>query len=214
MKAAKHKNGSVDSNGVGTRISCASYRSCDEFIDVQRLRSLDGYLARRIERYVNTKVDDPRLNSACEISLTKTSIHPERAHWQWTEEALEFTMLMEFIETLPYKSTGRVVITYYDHSCLSPLQTDPQQVGDFIWFQTNLRKRFYLKSEQTGKKVYIDSYSALFDTANQQLGADVSDSLAFSIRVEGQFTDKFRREIAVPRTDLARKPALLEESCR
>jgi hypothetical protein len=61
---------------------------------------------------------------------------------------------------------------------------------------------------RTNEKLYVDSYSAWFDTVNQYHGTDEYDGLAFSIRVDGVFTDEFRKQIPVPESNPASAPAL------
>jgi hypothetical protein len=47
-----------------------------------------------------------------------------------------------------------------------------------------------------------------FGTVNQNHGADASDGLTFSIRVDGVFSDEFRKNISFPETNRASAPAL------
>ena len=54
--------GSLDRFEVDARISYPSYKSFDEFIDVERLRSLDGYLTERIKRHIKTQKEDYFIN--------------------------------------------------------------------------------------------------------------------------------------------------------
>ncbi|MFL6468583.1 MAG: hypothetical protein ACJ72Z_11560 [Pyrinomonadaceae bacterium] len=44
---------------VDPRVSYPSYKSMDEFIDIERLRSLDGYIRNKIKRRL-TEHDDPK----------------------------------------------------------------------------------------------------------------------------------------------------------
>ena len=60
----------------------------------------------------------------------------------------------------------------------------------------------------TGEKLYVDTYSAWFDSVNQFHGSDPVDGLSFSIRVDGIFTDEFRKLIPTPERNLASTPAL------
>ena len=59
----------------------------------------------------------------------------------------------------------------------------------------------------TGKKLYVDGFSAWFDSVNQFHGGDPCDELAFSIRVDGRFTDKFRSAIPRPAFNLSSTPS-------
>src|SRR5918998_4047789 len=47
---------------VDPRIKYPCYKSFDEFIDVGRLRSLDGYIAERIRRHISARQDSYFLN--------------------------------------------------------------------------------------------------------------------------------------------------------
>lgn len=47
---------------VDARITYPCYKSFDEFIDVERLRSLDGYIIERINRHIKAEMDSFFLN--------------------------------------------------------------------------------------------------------------------------------------------------------
>ena len=81
-------------------------------------------------------------------------------------------------------------------------------LADFIWFRTNLRKPFYMLNPESEDKLYVESYTAWFDTVNQFHGTDSCEGLTFSIRVDGVFADAFRERIPVPEVNLASTPAL------
>lgn len=230
MKTQVDESGMIKA-GVDPRISYPCYKSFDEFIDVERLKSLDGYITERIHRHIAAQQDDYflnafRLNASSpyqpgtrEIWLARTK--PDLPYnyldldkpelWRRTEAAGEFSLLMDFIDTLPFKATGRMLIMY-DYSANSvPAHRDhlsPEICNNFIWFRTNLRKPFYLLNHESGEKLYVNSYSAWFDTVNQFHGSDGCEGLSFSIRVDGIFTDQFRAGIPSPGYNLASTPAL------
>jgi hypothetical protein len=63
-------------------------------------------------------------------------------------------------------------------------------------------------NHRTDEKLYVESYSAWFDTVNQFHGTDPGEGITFSIRVDGIFNDEFRRRIPVPVSNRASTPAL------
>ncbi len=216
---------------VDPRISYPCYKSFDEFIDVERLRSLDRYMSERITRRLAAPASDYFLNEhrldantphqpgAKEIWLTRTLpgtpynyLDLDRPElWRPTEEAREFSSLMDFIATLPFKALGRVLVIYDETGVAVPAHRDhldTELCHEFIWFRTNLNKPFYILNHHTNEKLYVESYSAWFDTVNQFHGSDAHQGLAFSIRVDGIFTDEFRRGIPVPAANPASTPAL------
>lgn len=222
--------GEFDENTpVDPCISYPSYKSFDEFIDVQRLRSLDGYITQRVKRRLRAQKDYKFYTGPYKLNddnpdrpgsrmiylafsempdsyfdLDKTEL------WHPTEVANEFSLLMDFIKTLPFKSTGRMLIMYDDAPREVPAHRDhieTELCHDFLWFRTSLKKPFYMLNHKTGAKKYVDGYTAWFDSVNQFHGSDPYDGLSFSIRVDGHFTDEFKAAIPTPEYNLASTPS-------
>ena len=217
---------------VDPRISYPCYKSFDEFIDVARLRSLDSYLAEKIDRHIKTYPADYFLNlyrlsaetpyapgvRQIWLSYTKAGLPLDYLDmvdkidaWEPTEFAGEFAELMDFIETLPFALKGRMLIIYDDGGLTVPAHRDhldTEICNEFLWFRTNLKKPFYMLNQNTGEKKYVETYSAWFDSVNQYHGSDACEGLSFSIRVDGVFTDEFRKLIPKPSFNPASTPAL------
>lgn len=215
---------------VDTRISYPSYKSFDDFVDVERLKSLDAYLTEKIaERFAAQndyqfytgpyKLDNglPSRPGSRMIYLAESE-QPDSYFdldntqvWHRSEESKNFQLLMEFIDTLPFKATGRMLIMY-DHQArqVSPHRdhVETEICHEFIWFRTNLKKPFYMLNHKSGEKQYVNSYTAWFDSVNQFHGSDAVDGLTFSIRVDGRFTDEFRNMIPVPDFNISSTPSL------
>ena len=217
---------------VDSRITYPCYKSFDEFVDVARLRSLDAYITERINRHIKTQQDDYFLNlyrlsaetpyqpGVREIWLSRTKADLPLDYldmvdktdlWELTKEAEEFSELMDFIETLPFKSRGRMLIIYDDAERDVPAHRDhldTEVCNEFLWFRTNLKKPFYLLNPQTNEKKYVEGYTAWFDSVNQYHGCDAVEGLSFSLRVDGIFTGEFRESIPKPSFNRASTPAL------
>jgi len=212
-------------------ITYPSYKDLDDFIDVKRLRSLDGYISQRIKKHLEFHSDLPfytgpyRLQESAPDRPGSRMIYLARSSrpdsyfdlnkselWGATEATHEFSQLMDFIATLPFESTGRMLIMYDNISRPLTAHRDHEETDlchEFIWFRTNLAKPFYLLNPSTNEKRYVDSYSAWFDTVNQFHGSDAAEGLTFSIRVDGTFTEEFRKQIPVAQVDnLAATPSL------
>lgn len=195
-----------------------SYKSLDEFVNVSELQRLDGYITERIDAHIKTEKDDFFLNlhrldenapyqpGVREIWLTRTRpgvpyeyLDLDRTDvWQTTEAAEEFAELIDFIKTLPFKATGRILIIYDASGAAVPAHRDHIETDvchEFVWFRTNLRKPLYMLNERTNEKLYVEGYTAWFDSVNQYHGSEAKDGLTFSIRVDGVFTDEFRAKI-------------------
>jgi hypothetical protein len=75
--------------------------------------------------------------------------------WHPTANANEFALLMDFIGTLPFKATGRMLIMYDDVAREVPAHRDhieTELCHDFLWFRTNTKKPFYMLNHKTGEK--------------------------------------------------------------
>lgn len=222
---------SVVNRRVDSRIKYPCYKSFDEFIDVERLLSLNSYIIEGINRHIEAEKDTYFLNlhrldpdtmpyqpGVREIWLAHTKSGTPYNYfdldktelWQLTEAADEFTALMDFIRTLPFRATGRMIIIYDDGGKEVPPHRDhlnTEICNDFIWLRTNLNKPFYVLNHETGEKLYVESYSAWFDSVNQFHGSDATVGLSFSIRVDGIFTEQFKTKIPKPQFNPASTPA-------
>ena len=207
-----------------------SYKDLDRFIDVARLRSLDNYVRERIERRLERsrdlafytgpfllKADSSALPGSRLVYLSRSERDEnyydlDRTElWRPSEEADEFSELMDFIATLPFKATGRMLIMYDESGRAVSAHRDHDSAElchEFIWLRTNFDKPFYMLNPETEEKLYVTSHSAWFDSVNQFHGADASGGLSFSIRVDGVFSDDFRNRIPFPTTGRASAPSL------
>jgi hypothetical protein len=118
---------------------------------------------------------------------------------------------MDFIATLPFKGTTRIMIMYDDSG--KPVTAHRDHVNEnccheFIWFRPNLNKPFYVLNHKTGKRLMVNVHSAWFDSVNQFHGADGHDGLSVSIRVDGVFSDELRARIPTVAHNAASTPAL------
>ncbi|CAN5543010.1 hypothetical protein BH18VER1_BH18VER1_10770 [soil metagenome] len=215
---------------VDPRIKYPSYKSFDEFIDVAWLKSLDGYVTERIEKRLAEEKDvefytgpftmseKAPVKPGSKMVYLSQPIGPDNYYsldkpeaWEPAEGATEFSELMEFIATLPFKATARMLIMYDPEGRAVTAHRDHvsyELCHEFIWFRTNLRKPFYMLNERTGEKQYVESHSAWFDSVNQFHGGDETGELAISIRVDGSFSDDFKAQIPMPAQNRASAPSL------
>ncbi|HEY0011724.1 MAG TPA: hypothetical protein VGB79_02605 [Allosphingosinicella sp.] len=214
---------------MGEAARYPSYMNLDPFIDVVRLRALDGFITERLMRRIGASEDlafytgpfllsddAPALPGSRLVSLTAGGNEDYYAldrpeQWRPTAEAEEFAPLMDFLATLPFEATGRAIVMYDWGGRAVPAHRDHESnelCHEFVWLRTNFAKPFYMLNPDTGEKLYVASHSAWFDTVNQYHGADAAGGLSFSIRVDGRFTDEFRRQIPVSAENPASAPAL------
>lgn len=207
-----------------------SYKNLDAFIDVGRLKALDGFITKRLldrlaiahDRQFYTgpfllDANTPDRPGSSMIELSR-SREPENYYdldrtdiWDLSPEAGSFTPLIDFIATLPFSATGRMLIMYDPHGRAVSAHRDHDSTElchEFIWLRTNLSKPFYMLNPESGERAYVSGHAAWFDTVNQFFGADASGALSFSIRVDGVFKDAFRSHIPFSNENRAATPSI------
>jgi hypothetical protein len=207
-----------------------SYVDLDPHIDVDRLKALDGFVTERLSARLEAAGDlafdtgpfllggdAPRLPGSRLVHLARTDAKDDyyaldrTELWRPAPEAEEFAPLMDFIATLPFAATGRMIIMYDFNGRAVPAHRDhdsPALCHEFVWFRTNLSKPLYMLNPASGERLEVRSHGAWFDTVNQYHGADAAPGLTFSIRVDGRFTDAFRAMIPIAAANPASAPAL------
>jgi hypothetical protein len=211
-----------------------SYMNIDPFIDVERLKALDGIITERLRQRLTSAEDrqfytgpflfdanTPDLPGSRMIELAR-SREPENYYdldrteiWEPSAEAAEFAPLMDFIATLPFAATGRMLIMYDPIGRAVSAHKDHDSTDlchEFIWLRTNLSKPFYMLNPETGERAYVAGHAAWFDTVNQFHGADGSGGLSYSIRVDGVFSEEFRNKIPFPKENRAAAPSVWANS--
>lgn len=213
-----------------------SYFDMDPLIDVSRLRSLDSYIRERLERRLKAERDlafytgpfvldegAPTLPGSRMIYLSRMDgpddyYELDRCElWHASPEAQEFSELMDFVATLPFAATARMLIMYDPEGRAVTAHRDHDSsdlLHEFVWLRTNCDKPFYMLDPGTGEKRYVAGHSAWFDTVNQYHGADATGELAWSIRIDGRFDDALRRMMPEAPGSSARIPALLAAGTR
>ena len=117
-----------------------------------------------------------------------------------TKNAALFPGLMSFAKKLPLKEIGRLDIFLSHSNIIGHLHSDgipsvrTRLLHEFIWMRPNLDKKFYVYDKDTCVKNHVRSHSAFFNSLDQH-GSDPTPFTTFSVRVDGVFTDEFKRKI-------------------
>ena len=210
-----------------------SYKDLDAYIDVDRLRGLDRFITERLRQRLDASRDrqfytgpflfdsDAADRPGSQMSELTQSTAAENYYdldrtevWRPSDDAADFAPVMDFIATLPFAATGRMLILYDPLGRAVSAHKDHDSTElchEFIWLRTNARKPFYMLDPATGERAYVTGHSAWFDTVNQFHGADASGELSFSIRVDGVFDDAFRSLVPFPMLNRACAPSIWAE---
>lgn len=135
---------------------------------------------------------------------------------QWTANASHFPGLLAWIARLPFQSVGRVMFFVSEHLCPvvehSDGHGDPgnrayvanrRHHNEFLWIRPklDLAKTLYVLDEATGERHPVRGQAAWFNSFDVH-GADAGDTMTWSLRVDGIFSDALRERIAA---DAARR---------
>jgi hypothetical protein len=137
--------------------------------------------------------------------------------YHWVDYIDQFPNLKNFIEKdLPMDRVGVVTVFYNEHFVPQCYHRDfnyfPFEMGnkpdtfphrqELIWFRFELDRPFYLFDidETTGKikeQVPVEGYSAFFNHHNWHGSFDNYSYSSVTVKVEGRFTDEFRKQIGI-----------------
>ncbi len=217
------------------RVQLPAYKNMDAWVDLDRLRALDGPLTEKLASESDGTVAfrasfmrrwwHRRTPGARALYLTQSTSKDvyagvdDHSLWSPSPMADRYPEVMDFVNTLPFRSVGRVVLMFDPRGRAVPPHRDFECVDrrhEFIWCRTNLRKPFYMLDERTGRRRTVRSYTAWFDLVNQLHGVDACGEFVFSLRVDGVFDDALRAQIPAPSINAASTPSLwasLEASC-
>lgn len=121
----------------------------------------------------------------------------------WTENSKLFPTLIDFINTMPFESIGRVILfmteannsTVPHFDVLNEEQRAIKPHDDFIWFTTKPNsKSVYVMDGKTLERTYPDP-TKRFVWFNEMdfHGTDPVNHFSFSIRIDGKFKPEVRK---------------------
>lgn len=115
-----------------------------------------------------------------------------------TDNAKHFPKLLEWINKLPFKEVGRVLFFIHEHDCQLLLHRDGPRYkphsNEFLWLNPCEKKRLYIYDEDTKEKHYINTPAAFFNDLDMH-GGDRCETMTWSIRIDGKFTDEFKKQL-------------------
>lgn len=134
---------------------------------------------------------------------------------EWTEDSKYFPNFKIWLENLVhsniFKHLGRILIFKQEHDCLPVCHRDSygSDIGvhgyenhrsEFIHLTINNQKKLFLWDPETDKKIYVESRACWFNDLDWH-GSDRNVTQTYSIRIDGQFTEDFRRKLGIDHLD-------------
>jgi hypothetical protein len=127
---------------------------------------------------------------------------------QLTEESRYFPELVEWVLNLKktgiFKSIGRVIIFHceadgipFEHRDLDAkngIDVVGDYINEFIHIRPNIKKGFYIWDPEKKNKVYINARAAWWNDQDWHGGERIMEQ-SYSLRIDGKFTDEFRKTL-------------------
>ena len=117
----------------------------------------------------------------------------------WEPVSTSFPLLKEFVETLPFKSIGRVMLFCTDAYRDVPVHRDYLPVEHYdhnINFFFDKGRKSYIYNPNTKEKFYLDLDCRSYFFNNRDFhGVDAENVFRYTLRVDGTFTDEIIKKI-------------------
>lgn len=138
--------------------------------------------------------------------------------YKWIVEMDQFQNIQEFIESLPFENLG--MITFFINEHYVPLgyhrdynynadivgnqpETFPHR-QEMIWFRFDLDRPFFLydiENNQVINSIPVEGHTAFYNHHQWHGNLKGSPNSSLTMKVEGTFTDEFRKKIGIDHLD-------------
>ena len=123
--------------------------------------------------------------------------------FDWNDNIKNFPKLKEWLDNLigsVFEQYGRILFFIHEHDCKLLTHRDgpgyfPHH-NEFLWLNPMMIKTFYVYDDLSEVKHYVKSPSVFFNDLDMH-GGEVSQSMTWSLRIDGVFTEEFRKKLAI-----------------
>lgn len=138
--------------------------------------------------------------------LTNLQVYLDKANDQlytWNDNVKYFPKLKEWLDRLVgtvFTHFGRTLFFIHEHDCVLLTHRDgtkwrPHKT-EFIWFNPTGKKSFFVYDEDKKERHYVDTRAAFFNDLDMH-GGDSTPNMTWSLRIDGVFTDEFRKNLGL-----------------
>lgn len=114
-----------------------------------------------------------------------------------------FQLLRNWINELPLKEIGRVFVLVSYNNLIGRMHHDRRDANfdqskyQFLWLNPFGKKQLYILDTESRGKYYVKSKAAIWNAMDLH-STDATQECAFSIRIDGQFTEEFCKKNNIP----------------
>lgn len=130
-----------------------------------------------------------------------------------TEEAAHFPNVVKWVEQLQgtvFEHIGRVIFFHCDHDGIpfehrdldakNGLNVMMPHRNEFIHIRPNTKKAFYVWDPEKKNKVYLNTRAAWWNDQDWHGGERIMEQ-SYSLRIDGKFTEAFRKKLGIDHLD-------------
>lgn len=137
-----------------------------------------------------------------DVHLKKNSFYEKAVNGEWTHEAQHFPKLIKYLETLPFKSIGRVLFfTTYPNSGVAihrDSYVEEHKDHNINLFFTGGDRPSFIWDAKNKEKIYLEKGARSYFFNNRDYhGVDPESSFRYTLRVDGIFTDELQKELGL-----------------
>jgi hypothetical protein len=128
--------------------------------------------------------------------------------WDWTNNVKHFPKLKVWLDSLigtVFQEYGRILFFIHEHDCKLLTHRDgvasvPHR-NEFLWINPMGIKKFFVYDETSDQRHDVNSPVAFFNDLDMH-GGDTNESMTWTLRIDGVFTEEFRRRANIDHLDL------------
>lgn len=188
------------------------------FEDKNDLHGLSRYLKLRYDAFDPYNVLNVRKTTGPYYAADSyTFTDDDWKNYYWEDYMKDFPNLKNFIlEELPLDRIGVVTVFFNEHYVPQSFHRDynyfPYEFGnkpdtfphrqELIWMRFDLNRPFYLfdmdiEKGEIKEQIPVEGYSAFFNHHNWHGSFDNFPGTSVTVKVEGRFTDEFRKQLGI-----------------
>ena len=140
------------------------------------------------------------LRTFTELGINSYTDKGKASKTKFTDNAQFFPKTLEWISKLPFKEVGRVLFFIHEHDCKLLTHRDGTQYtphsNEFLWINPCGNKNFFIYDEENDVEHTVNSKAAFFNDLDMH-GGNPNNKMTWSLRVDGIFTDEFRKQLGI-----------------
>lgn len=126
-----------------------------------------------------------------------------KEYFTWNKNVEHFPKLRKWLDDLigpVFTEYGRILFFIHEHDCKLLLHRDGPRYfphhNEFLWLNPMMTKKFFIYDEDSTTKHLVETPAAFFNDLDMH-GGEISESMTWSLRIDGVFSEEFRSKLGL-----------------